>query len=485
MDRVKNRLLAANVVGMFVLAYALMAGPGLAAPSQSSALATAVGTQISYQGRLSVADGPYDFIFRLWDAPTAGIRIGPDVTVDNAQVRATAYVVALNFGATAFTGEARWIEVYYRPGASTGTYTKLASRQGLLPTAYAVSLRPGAIVEGALANNTAVITANTSSPGAYGLKGFSQQSAGVFGQSRDGWGVWGNSIYSQGVYGQTYAENTSTVAGVYGRAIQTGGVGVIGDAQVGNAWGVYGTVKGGVGVRGAATTGIGVSGSSASGTAGVYGKADGATASGVEGNANASGAAGVYGKNATGRGVWGLSDSGTAGVFGQANGAGASGVEGYANGSVASAGVYGRSSNGVGVWGRNEAGGYAMKAEGHVAQSRESGGWVKAMVVIQPNGAILRCFNATLPGALASTLPCGITVTKGSVFLGDYRVAFPFQVDDRFFSVTPVNNGLSITASVSGFPTPSSVQIRAFNSWRDHGANEADGADAPFFLIVY
>jgi hypothetical protein len=165
MDRLKNRLLAANVVGMFVLAYAFMAGPGLAAPGQRLTLANVVTTQVGYQGRLVVADGTYDFIFRLYDAASAGALVGASATVNDAPVKATAYSVALDFGAAAFTGSARWLEVYYRPGASTGGYTKLSPRQPLLATAYAESLRPGATISGNLPSDSAVLRVTNTGAG--------------------------------------------------------------------------------------------------------------------------------------------------------------------------------------------------------------------------------------------------------------------------------------------------------------------------------
>src|SRR3954449_4971351 len=127
-------------VGLFapLIAFVLLASvtsahqptAGGAAPALSSGAAPAsapVGTQFAYQGRLVVADGAYDFVFRLYNAASAGTKIGADVSVSDAAVKATVYNVALNFGANAFFGDARWLEVSYRPGASTGSYTLLAA----------------------------------------------------------------------------------------------------------------------------------------------------------------------------------------------------------------------------------------------------------------------------------------------------------------------------------------------------------------------
>jgi hypothetical protein len=473
MDRVKNHLLLGNMLVMFLVLLSLWTGHSLAASGSAPSFAP-VSSNFIYEGRLGSATGRYDFKFRLFaDTTSTTPVVATELALSNVLVDSGEYVVTLGFGTAVFTGEARFLEVRYRVTSSdpTAPYT-LYTRQPLLAVPYAQSLRPGAIVEGALADNTAAITGNTSSPGAYGLKGFSQQSAGVFGQSTTKWGVFGRSSSGQGIYGETYAENTSTVAGVYGKALQQGGIGVIGDAQLGNAWGVYGTTQGGVGVRGAATTGIGVSGSSASGSAGVYGKADGTTASGVEGNASGSQAAGVYGKNLTGRGVWGYTDSGTAGVFGQSNGAGASGVEGYANGSAASAGVYGRSSNGVAVWGRNEAGGIAMKAEGNAVQSADRGGWAKALLRVQGNGDLVRCYNG-ITGA-ASPASCGFTVTAagtgGGTYLYDINFGAGFAIQDRFISLTG-----SSGAYIYSYPNATTLRVGFYTNIQNHA----------YYIMVY
>jgi hypothetical protein len=243
------------------------------------------------------------------------------------------------------------------------------------------------------------------------------------------------------------------------------------------------SASGSAGMLGTSASGIGVKGSSTSGSAGVYGESKAATASGVEGHATGAQAAGVYGTNPTGFGVLGTSGSGTAGVYGQSNGAGGSGVAGYANGSATSAGVYGRSSNVLAVWGRNEAGGTAMKAEGNAVQSRDKGGWVKAMAYIDPHQppgqAILRCYNSQASAALASTPSCGFAFTYHS--LGQYIIDFGFQVDDRFIVVTAEYDAGDIVANTDRYSglTANQVWVGTVYSATDNSTN------APFVIIVY
>ena len=276
MDRFKNRFRVANTVALFIIAAALVTDRGLAAPGAAPALAP-LGSAFTYEGRIpATLSGRYDFRFRLFNAASGGALVDASVaSAANVLVQNGEYIAPVNFGAAAqlaFTGDARYLEVRYRPQTTdpAAPYTLLAGpRPQLLPVPYAMSLRPGATVQGALAEYSAAITGSTFSPNAYGLMGFSQQSAGVFGQSADRWGVYGRSASGPGVYGETYAEETTTDPGVYGKAILKGGVGVIGEARLGIGWGVYGIANGGMGVRGAASTGIGVAGYSASGSAGV------------------------------------------------------------------------------------------------------------------------------------------------------------------------------------------------------------------------
>ena len=65
------------------------------------------------------------------------------------------------------------------------------------------------------------------------------------------------------------------------------------------------------------------------------------------------------------------------------------------------------------MYGKNLSGGFAMGAEGNVTQNRDKGGWVKAMVYVDADGSMIRCFNSTLAGNAASTVPCGFTPGGG------------------------------------------------------------------------
>jgi trimeric autotransporter adhesin len=111
----------------------------LAAPVHAQ---TPAGTAFSYQGRLTdngaPASGVYDLQFALFDASSgSGLVAGP-LVVDDATVTNGLFTVSLDFGSSAFTGQARWLEIAVRPGASTGAFTPLAARQVISPAPHAV-----------------------------------------------------------------------------------------------------------------------------------------------------------------------------------------------------------------------------------------------------------------------------------------------------------------------------------------------------------
>ena len=123
-------------------------------PAGLASAQTPVGTAFTYQGRLTdggtPANGPYDFDFRLFDAALGGAQIGSPVVLDDVSVAAGLFSAALDFGAAAFNGSARFLEVRIRPGASTGAYTALPTRQPLTPSPYAIdSVRLGGLAASA------------------------------------------------------------------------------------------------------------------------------------------------------------------------------------------------------------------------------------------------------------------------------------------------------------------------------------------------
>ena len=104
--------------------------------------ASAQGTQFTYQGRLdsggSPVNGANDLTFTLYNAATLGATVGTSNVFNDLLISNGLFTVTLDFGAGAFNGSARWLQIAARPGPSTGAYTNLAPRQPVTPTPYAM-----------------------------------------------------------------------------------------------------------------------------------------------------------------------------------------------------------------------------------------------------------------------------------------------------------------------------------------------------------
>jgi len=152
----------------------------LAAPGLAFAQPYAVGTAVTYQGRLLdgglPADGDYDFEFTLYNDPAAGSVVGGPIVFDNEPVAHGLFTATLDFGSDVFTGDARWLKIGVRAWDSAGAYTYLAPRQELTPAPYAHAL-PGLWTQ-----------QNASSPNLIGGYNGNSVSAGVVGATVGGGG---------------------------------------------------------------------------------------------------------------------------------------------------------------------------------------------------------------------------------------------------------------------------------------------------------
>ena len=82
----------------------------------SSVTAAPVASAFTFQGLLTDSvgkplSGSYDLSFKLFDAETAGTQIGGTVTLTGVTVKNGVFSVRLDFGATPFAGDQRWVEV--------------------------------------------------------------------------------------------------------------------------------------------------------------------------------------------------------------------------------------------------------------------------------------------------------------------------------------------------------------------------------------
>ena len=109
-------------------------------------------------------------------------------------------------------------------------------------------------------------------------------------------------------------------------------------------------------------------------------------------------------------------------------------------------------------------------------QPANANGLVKAMIYVNTDGTIIRCYNGI---ANSSTGTCGFSISQS---FGSYSITFPFQVNNRFVSVTPeaayiVNVGASFF-----YNTTNQISVRMFATDSTAGTN---GTPHPFTIIVY
>lgn len=109
-------------------------------------LAQTLGPEFTYQGLVEQSGTPLDntadFQFRLFTALTGGTQIGSTQAVNNVTVTEGRFAAELNFGASAFDGNERYLEIALRSPAGGGTFTTLTPRQPLTAVPYALKV-PG------------------------------------------------------------------------------------------------------------------------------------------------------------------------------------------------------------------------------------------------------------------------------------------------------------------------------------------------------
>lgn len=108
----------------------------------SSVASAQVGTTFTYQGRLqdngSPMSGTVDLRFSLWDSATDGSQVGVDIGVDDEVLNNGLVCVDLDFGAAAFSGERRWLEIEVDTTATSNSFETLSPRVEIKPAPYTV-----------------------------------------------------------------------------------------------------------------------------------------------------------------------------------------------------------------------------------------------------------------------------------------------------------------------------------------------------------
>src|SRR5262245_50626623 len=128
----KSRSLLLSVCTLCALLFgAATAGADGPAPSGPAA---PLGAGFTYQGQLQNGGQPVsgncDMGFRLFGQASGGSPVAGTIS-QTVPVAAGLFTVTLDFGAGAFTGSARWLDITVRCPAGSGAFTHLDQRQAL------------------------------------------------------------------------------------------------------------------------------------------------------------------------------------------------------------------------------------------------------------------------------------------------------------------------------------------------------------------
>lgn len=354
--------------------------------------AVPLGTNFTYQGRLTTGgvptSGVFDLRFRLMDAPMGGATVGTVQCHNNVSVTNGLFTLDLDFGAQ-FAGERRFLEIEVRADAglacnNAAGFTVLGPRQEVSPAPNAFfannaallggqseafyrnasNLSSGQVSTALLANPLSISGDNAthiirgenanSSTGAAGLYGISTATTGITA------GVFGRSASDAGRGVTGLANSVSgTTTGVFGQTIGPLGRGVVGESLNLTGAGFGGRFESlsiaGTGVMGVTPAVVGT-------TFGVVGQSASVAGRGVFGEATAATGTNFGGRfesaSTSGRGVFGLASAtsgDTYGVFGRVNSPDGVGVYGETTSDDlgSQTGVYGRTTSpgGTGVFG--------------------------------------------------------------------------------------------------------------------------------------
>ncbi len=193
------------------------------APHGQLIIRAKAGTSFTYQGRLLDNGNPVNdtcqFVFILWDAETGGNSLATSsatATVSNGYFNAE-----VDFGESAFAGEARWMSVRVRCPANVGAWQDLQGRIPLRPAPHALyAQRAGTLLPGAT-----VVDKGGTQTALYAQSGTDWQLP-LLVATKVG-GLWGDSRYEDGVIGTSQHGN-----GVYGYSETGKAVYADGDAHV-------------------------------------------------------------------------------------------------------------------------------------------------------------------------------------------------------------------------------------------------------------
>ena len=420
------------------------------------AIKAPVSSTFTYQGVLEEngvpVSGNRDMTFQLYSDAACSASVGAP-TVSTVPVQDGLFTIELTASQDDLNGQALWL------GSEVNSVS--VGCQAIAAAPYALGLRPGATINGAITGGAVLFVGNSDSEGAgvLGLAGSGSTAdlhpLGSF------YRAGGEFAGPNGVLGAASDDNTDGY-GVTGLTAGTSGRGVYGKAssETGHSYGVYG--------QSASSSGYG-----------LYGRADSATGItyGVYGTSYSNEGHGVFGHAAslsgTTYGVQGTSYSpdGYGGYF--ANTGDSQGIDLVVGGGVSDDGIISSEPESAGsdlflhsndeVWVRldhdNDDEGHfeiqngtdatvlRVDEDGNTEQPLTANGLVKAAATVYCTDS-----SSYVSNSFNNVNGTTITVTSGAN-AGECTIDFGFRVDNRFWSATAVFAGQRIVSCASGSST--------------------------------
>jgi hypothetical protein len=212
-----------SVILVLFLTLSVGVGRSYARVEGAVTAASALGTGFTYQGLLKNSGGSpvtstCNFQFTLWDAASSGAQIGAASTVTGVSVVNGYFTAQVSgggeFGAAAFNGEARWLQIAVACGSEI-IYTNLSPRQPLTPAPYALALpglytQPGSLspnIFGGYSGNTIASGLSGATISGGGSSGFINSISSSFGT------VGGGLLNTAGNYAATVGGGYENTAG--------------------------------------------------------------------------------------------------------------------------------------------------------------------------------------------------------------------------------------------------------------------------------
>lgn len=164
MTHIRSILYLMIITSLVILVFALIPKMTIAQDSVLHLEDSVTGSAFTYQGYLEEnglpANGSYNFRFYLWSDQVKTTLLGIFPTADTLPVNLVDgnFSAELDFGGDVFNGQEIWLEIEVN-GES------LSPLQRLTATPYAMSLRPGAVINGTVSAPAGMLNLNNASGG--------------------------------------------------------------------------------------------------------------------------------------------------------------------------------------------------------------------------------------------------------------------------------------------------------------------------------